>query len=140
METAVEGDPQNGALRLHLASLLLADEQPQKALDHCAAILQKDPANKEALALAAKAAEAAGDKIRADGYRRLHEALGWSTAQNLIENTAGPEPPNMPPVRPPDERQKLRATHGGEKAGYLGVALVLLFGAMGVFMNNPTGS
>jgi SpoVK/Ycf46/Vps4 family AAA+-type ATPase len=115
METAVEGDPENGALRLHLASLLLTDEQPQKALDHCASILQKDPANKEALALAAKASDAAGDKIRADGYRRLYEALGWSTAQNLIESSAGPETPDLPATPPPDERQKLRATYGGDK-------------------------
>lgn len=112
METAVASDPQNGPLRLHLASLLLTDEQPAKALDHCVAVLARDPANKEALFLAARAADAIGDKIRADGYRRLHEALGWSTAQNLIEGPAGPEPAALPAGRPPDEKQKLKATHG----------------------------
>lgn len=93
METAVNADPSNAALRLHLAGLLLEAEEPAKALEHCTSLLQVNPANREVLAIAAKAADATGDKIRAEGYRKLHEALGWSTAQSLIESTPVAEPP-----------------------------------------------
>lgn len=92
MEAAVEKDPSNAALRLHLAALLLDAEEAAKSLEHCTLLLQINPANREVLDIAAKAAEATGDKIRADGYKKLHEALGWSTAQSLIESAPLPEP------------------------------------------------
>jgi SpoVK/Ycf46/Vps4 family AAA+-type ATPase len=109
LEAAVNLDPTNGALRLHYAGLLLDSEHPAQALDQCAHILSSDPANRDALALAAKAADASGDKIRANGYRRLNEALGMSSAQNLIENSVPHEKQEEPVKAPPDESRKLRS-------------------------------
>ncbi|MGE0133453.1 MAG: AAA family ATPase [Blastocatellales bacterium] len=73
--SAIEKDPDNTALRLHLAPLLLDSGQMDEALKHCGAILMSEPDNKEALSVAARAAEALGDSKRAEGYRRLLKAL-----------------------------------------------------------------
>lgn len=81
METAVENEPDNYALRLHLVSLLLGDEQWAEALRHCTIILNAQPANTDALDKAARAAEKSGDTNRAEGYRTLFNALtGGSSA------------------------------------------------------------
>lgn len=86
MKSAVDGDPDNLALRLHLASLLLESEQPQDALMHCAFVLAKQPAHLEALQKAMQAAEASGDKERATGYRSLYEALSWNQTKNMLDD------------------------------------------------------
>ncbi len=116
MEAAVKADPDNVALRMHLAQLCVDADQANKALEHVGYVLQRDPASREALVLGAKAADAAGDKIRADGYRRLSEALGMSNAQSLIESfqTEGPVTfgPTLSP--PPDEDKRLRAFVKGD--------------------------
>lgn len=91
LQAALTSDPDNVALRLHVAELLVQAEQWSEALDHLANILSRQPDHVDALRLAAVAAEASGDKIRAHGYRRLHESLSWQSAKNLIE-TAVPEP------------------------------------------------
>ncbi|MDQ2687707.1 MAG: AAA family ATPase [Armatimonadota bacterium] len=97
---AVEADPGNAALRLHLAGLLVEAGRAPEALEQCAAILDKQPDNLEALRLAADAADAAGDQIRAHGYRRLHEGLSWNRTKSLIDDLGdGPEP-NAPPLAP----------------------------------------
>jgi len=75
MRAAVERDPDSLPLRLHLASLLLDLGAEAEALEQYAHVLQRDPANADALRGAQRAAEAAGDSARADGYRRLADAL-----------------------------------------------------------------
>jgi AAA+ superfamily predicted ATPase len=76
--SAIEKDPENTALRLHLVSLLFDSGRPvdmSDALKHCAIILTSQPDHTEALGYAARAAEAIGDSKRAEGYRRLLKAL-----------------------------------------------------------------
>lgn len=75
MAAAAANDPENAALRLHLASLLLEAGRAGEALDHCALVLARQPANPDALRVAAQAARTAGDSDRADGYQRLYDAL-----------------------------------------------------------------
>ncbi|MDQ3713799.1 MAG: AAA family ATPase [Acidobacteriota bacterium] len=75
LEKAVEAEPENKSLRLHLASLLYEDGQFQASLAHCQTILNQEPANLDALEKAAQSAEKLGDASIADGYRRLLAAL-----------------------------------------------------------------
>ncbi|MEA2843339.1 MAG: hypothetical protein QOJ69_1010, partial [Actinomycetota bacterium] len=74
LRAAVDAQPGNVALRLHLAGLLL-EEDGSGALDQCLAALGTEPDNAEALALAARAAAAAGDSDRASRYGRMAAAL-----------------------------------------------------------------
>ena len=76
VEAAVLADPQNVPLRLHLAGLILDAGDAPAASAQCAAALQVRPDDPQALALAARAAEAAGDGMRAAAYHRLGAALG----------------------------------------------------------------
>jgi SpoVK/Ycf46/Vps4 family AAA+-type ATPase len=75
MVSAVEKEPQNVALRLHLISLLLEDTQFSNALTHCQTVLNQEPTNTEALDKAAQAAEKSGETDKASGYRKLLNAL-----------------------------------------------------------------
>lgn len=75
MMAAVEKEPHNVAVRMHLASLLWQAGRAEETLDHCRNVLADEPAHLEALALAALAAERVGDQDRADAYRRLSKAL-----------------------------------------------------------------
>lgn len=109
LEGAIQAAPENGALRLHLAELLLGAGQPARALEHCVQVLARQPDHVEALQTAARAASAAGEESRADGYRRLADALG----------ARRPDVPEAPPVDhqdegpAPDNVVKLRSVRGG---------------------------
>ncbi len=94
--TLVEQDPSNVALRLHLSELLLSAGQAAEALSHAAAVLAAQPDHPRALELAASAADAAGETVRADGYRRLASALGAGSAAPAS---------SIDPPPPPDERE-----------------------------------
>lgn len=95
MRAAVENQPENTALRLHLIQLLLDDDQAGEALTHCATILQSEPAHIETLFKAVKAAEMTGDASRAAGYRALHDALtGSKTTEKAIEKLE-----DLPPAK-----------------------------------------
>ena len=72
---AVAKDPENVPLRLHLASLLLSENEADKALDQASFVLSLQPDNIEALNHAASAAEMLGQHERAKGYKRLRDAL-----------------------------------------------------------------
>ena len=74
LESALSNDPENSALRLHLAALHLEAGQPAEALLHYTHILERQPDHLEALPNAAKAAEAIGNTAKAESYRRLYEA------------------------------------------------------------------
>jgi ATP-dependent 26S proteasome regulatory subunit len=76
LRAAVERDPDSLPLRLHLAGMLLEIGAEAEALEQYAHVLQRDPANADALRGAQRAAEATGDAARAEGYRRLADALG----------------------------------------------------------------
>jgi AAA+ superfamily predicted ATPase len=86
MRGAVAAAPDNHALRLKLAEMLLASGNAAEALAACTAVLEKIPDHREALGVAEQAALAVGDG-RAAGYARLRQAL------------ATPETPPAPPSR-----------------------------------------
>lgn len=71
LEGAVAADPDNPALRVHLASLLLMDGDAHRALEHVKVALGRVPDDAEALAVARDAARAAGESRLAEGYARL---------------------------------------------------------------------
>lgn len=73
---AVEANPNDVSLRLHLVSLLLEDNECEKALEQASAVLNLQPDNLEALEKAARAAELSGQIEKAKGYKRLRDALG----------------------------------------------------------------
>jgi SpoVK/Ycf46/Vps4 family AAA+-type ATPase len=75
LRAACDADPGNRALRLHLASTLLAGGDPGGALDEARVVLATAPDDGEALAFAADAAEAVGDVGLAASYRRLAGAV-----------------------------------------------------------------
>lgn len=75
MKTAVENEPDNIPMRLHLVSLLIEDKQFEEALKHSQVVLLLDPANIEALEKAADSAERSGDLSKAESYRKLSKAL-----------------------------------------------------------------
>ncbi len=101
LETAVNAAPENTAIRLHLAELLLGADRFAEALEHCVLILGADPANLTALAIAARAGEATADP-RAFGYRALHTALGGGAT--IPSPAAAPRKPSGPPPgMPPEE-------------------------------------
>ncbi|HKX26825.1 MAG TPA: AAA family ATPase [Blastocatellia bacterium] len=91
--SAVEKDPENTALRLHLVSLMVDSERMDEALKHCLVILTSQPDQAEALSYAARAAEALGDSKRAEGYRRLLQAL------SAIDPASPPTSPRNPGER-----------------------------------------
>jgi SpoVK/Ycf46/Vps4 family AAA+-type ATPase len=87
LETAVEADPRNPALRTHLASLLLMSGDAGRALEHAQAALASAPDEAEALAVARDAARALGNDELSGRYSRL---LGIA------------EPPPAPPIEDMD--------------------------------------
>ena len=55
---AVDANPDDVPLRLHVAELLLARGRPADALAHCGVVLQRDPAHADGIALLARATAA----------------------------------------------------------------------------------
>jgi len=111
LRTTVEANPENLPLRIHFASLLLQAKMPGEALEHSAFVLSKDPANIEALRIAAPAAEASNETARAQGYRRLLDALSWNSAKGLIDDVVPSEPAPTAPIKP-DERERVTEGDG----------------------------
>src|SRR5215212_581955 len=100
MEAAVQAEPANAELRLHLGGLLLEAGERDAALAHSQAVLGAAPDHVEALRLASLAASGLGDETRASAYERLLTALG----------AAAPAPGDRGEVVP------LRAIQGGRSA------------------------
>jgi AAA+ superfamily predicted ATPase len=96
LEGAVAAAPDNRALRLHLAGVLLEAGRAKAALDHCAVALAAAPDDLGALDLGARAADAAGDGARAAGYRRVRSALA-GTPISPGPPAPAPEPPAKAP-------------------------------------------
>src|SRR4029077_18669226 len=90
IKAAADAAPDNLELRLHLVSLLANDAQPVEVLEQCGVILSRQPDHLEALAYAADEAMALGDRARAEGFRRLHRALGGLQARQPDPPVAGP--------------------------------------------------
>jgi SpoVK/Ycf46/Vps4 family AAA+-type ATPase len=75
LRQSVGNDPDNVPARLHLAQVLLDADEPDDALDEATGVLDLEPANAEAIALAADACDELGLTDRADAYRHLLAAL-----------------------------------------------------------------
>lgn len=102
LESVLAASPDNAAVRLHLASLLI-DEDPRQALHHCGIVLSAEPDNCQGLELGARAARGAGEPGRAAGYEHLLAALGGSTSTAAAgPAAASPPPANAAAVRPTD--------------------------------------
>jgi AAA+ superfamily predicted ATPase len=92
LNAAVEKDPTAIPIRLHLAQLLLDSGAEAPALEHFSTILDHDPAHLEALRGAVAAADAVGDRPRANGFRqRLDEVGGNSQPGAREEPSPAPE-------------------------------------------------
>ncbi|MEX2242660.1 MAG: AAA family ATPase [Fimbriimonadaceae bacterium] len=111
LKSAVESDGGNVALRLHYAGMLLEAGQPADALAQCQTVLASNPDHRDALELAAKAADEAQDPIRAAGYRKLVEALGWSQTANMLRDIEDPDPTSTPSASP--GKEPVRITSSG---------------------------
>jgi SpoVK/Ycf46/Vps4 family AAA+-type ATPase len=74
MEAAARSEPDNVALRVHVAGLLMDADRPADALAHAEHVLALQPDHVQALGLAARAGAAVGDD-RAASWARLHESL-----------------------------------------------------------------
>ena len=96
LEAAVAAAPENVALRVHLAGLLLDVGRPHDAVDHAAKVLDRQPAHLEALDVAGRAADAVGAGERAAGYRRLFEALGGGSSAAAQPSAGSPAVPGGP--------------------------------------------
>lgn len=92
LEAALSADPENAGLRVHLAEVFLAAQDPVAALDHLHAILARQPEHLEALRLASRAAEAMGDLERAMAWRRLHDSFSSPSQGAAHEGRAQPAP------------------------------------------------
>ncbi|HEY2667608.1 MAG TPA: AAA family ATPase [Actinomycetota bacterium] len=74
LESVLASEPDNAAVRIHLASLL-ADNDPAAALDHASRVLAAHPDHPQGLEIAARTARAVGEEQRAAAYERLLQAL-----------------------------------------------------------------
>ncbi len=97
---ALENEPDNTAIRLHLGTLYLNSAEYAPAFEQAQLVLALEPANIDALNLAAAAAEKLGDLPKAASYRKLVNALseappprrsfaGDDWADVIEENTDG---------------------------------------------------
>ncbi len=95
LEEAVEADPANVGLRVHLASLLVVSGDPHRALVHAEAALASAPGDVEALAVARDAARALGDTARAKRYACLIGPIADGNPGSRTQPLpAGTQPPD----------------------------------------------
>jgi len=105
LRATLAADPQNHAVRGHLAQVLLDNGQPVEALTEAATVLAATPADIPMLRLAAIAAEAAGEVERAAGYRRLADALEPPADDSPPGRTTASGPPA--PATVPDTADEI---------------------------------
>lgn len=74
-QAAVDERPEDVGARCRLIHLLLARRQAQAALEQARQLMAMEPANGEAMELAAEACRVLGDPARAAGYQRVADAL-----------------------------------------------------------------
>lgn len=75
LNEAVEKEPTNLALRLHLASVLAENKSFEDAARHLQHVLSQEPLHLEAMKLASDVAEKLGDLAKAASYRKILNAL-----------------------------------------------------------------
>jgi SpoVK/Ycf46/Vps4 family AAA+-type ATPase len=101
LRNAVNALPDDLALRMHLARLLLTAGQPDEAITHLGAVLQADPGNSDALALlAARHAQASDAAAGSPAAEARPAAEGRPTAE--ARSTAEARPAPALPAQPGD--------------------------------------
>jgi len=113
MEAAVAADPQNPALREHLASLLAEADRMEEAWTHATAGLGQAPANTTLLRIAANAGDATGRADEAAGYRTLLNALEPGGSPT---DSATPQPPPPPAAAAPTSGNDDEAPWGDDSS------------------------
>lgn len=104
---ALEASPDDLDVRLHLATILLDNDDFPAALQHFSTILAADPTNIDALQGAQKAASESGDTKRSAAYARLLEGLGHaaaSTGRSADNADVDDEPEKIRVGGPPELR------------------------------------
>ncbi|MCI0606149.1 AAA family ATPase [bacterium] len=109
IRAAVEKDPENQALRLHLATLLFQNAQAADALQHCKHLLLQKPDDLQVLALARDCAMAANDPVSAERYGKIHFAL--SAQEPAPQNESGAQASASEPIN--ELGGALRVVRGG---------------------------
>lgn len=94
LRAAVAAAPDNGGVRLQLGEALLGAGEAEEALLHARAVLATAPDRDDALELAARAAQAAGQDDVAGGYARLHAALEGAGGESLGRVAADDDEPS----------------------------------------------
>lgn len=98
LEEGVSREPENAALRLHLAALLADHGRFAEALGHVELVLQRTPDNVLALTLAVKIAHELGD-AREPAWIRLRDALTPDSVSDRLSPTASTEPSDTSDAR-----------------------------------------
>ncbi|MEJ2858639.1 MULTISPECIES: AAA family ATPase [unclassified Saccharothrix] len=100
---ALTADPDNHAVRAHVARLLLEAGRPDEALHQATTVLSAVPDHVDALRTAAAAARAVGDDAKAVSYGRLADALSPPPASPPSSSLPPASPPSssLPPASPP---------------------------------------
>lgn len=88
LTAAIDANPDDSALRLHLAGVLVDGGEPAAADAQLTRVLAAEPAQVDALRLGVRVAEELGQLDRALGYRRLLRALGEEPAASTRSTTA----------------------------------------------------
>lgn len=101
LRKAVENDPENVSLRLHLAQVLLGASQAAEAIEHSTFVLARQPDHLDALKLAFESATALGDPLKAASYKNLYESIGLRRAQSMFD-AAGVEEATDPSAKMSD--------------------------------------
>jgi SpoVK/Ycf46/Vps4 family AAA+-type ATPase len=112
IESALQQDPDNVDLALHLAGLQLQAGDAAGALAQARTVLAKRPSDTQALRIAADAAQREGDGEASAGYRSLLEALGGKAPAPAPAPVA---PSNGDAEQAPAEVVPLRTIPGGRK-------------------------
>lgn len=116
--SALEQNPDDLCMRLHIADLMLTAADYENSASHYDVVLQKEPANLSALKGAAQAARELGDETKADGYEQLLNALGAtnvSTSSASSSNVTSISPSNDSPGNNQNEQPaKLKAVEESE--------------------------
>jgi len=86
---ALENNPDDLGMRLHIAEIMLGMSDYKNAADHLDVILQNEPANISAIKAAAEAATQLGDVAKAAGYQQLLAALGALDTNDDSSSTSG---------------------------------------------------
>jgi SpoVK/Ycf46/Vps4 family AAA+-type ATPase len=113
LEVSVNAAPDNVALRLHLAALLLESDRAADALRHATVVLERQPDNVEALRVAQMSASRTGDTDRAGRFMRLLQALDLTGGSPDLRAPGGGPSPAPEVVPPPGALPALVANEGG---------------------------